>query len=160
MHRYDFNLFADYCQFYLQDEPAIGDLSECWSQEAADRLLAVGPGVVGVGTLSAGIVPVSVELLEASPPDDFAPFDQVNECTLVVAQGPLVAAGCTDYFPDVLRIPAQPGTYRVRVSYVLGPGSEERYRLQMWPSPAIEPLVVKARAAYNSFKPNPLRGSA
>jgi hypothetical protein len=144
MHRYELNLFADYCQFYLQDEPASGDLSEAWSQEAVDRLLAVGQGVVGVGTMSADLVPVSIELLEVSPPNDSASFNQVNECTLVVAQGPLVAAGCTDYFPDAVRIPAQPGTYRVRVSYAVGP---ERYRLQLWPAPAIEPLVVKARAA-------------
>ena len=67
MHRYDLQLFADYCQFYLQDEPAGGDLSEAWSQDAVDRLLAVGPGVIGVGTFSAEVVPVTIELLESMP---------------------------------------------------------------------------------------------
>jgi hypothetical protein len=142
-------LFADYFQFYLQDEPASGDLSDAWSQEAVDRLLAIAPGVVGVGTVSNGDVPVTVEVLGACPPDDSAAFDQVNECTLVVTQGPLVVAGCTDYFPDATRIPAQPGTYRVRVSYRItdAPSAQELYRLQLWPSPAIEPTVVKSRAA-------------
>jgi hypothetical protein len=150
MHRYELKLFADYCQFYLQDEPASGDLSEAWSQEAVDRLLAVAPGVVGVGTGSAAVVPVTIELWEVAPPDESSSFNQVNECTLAVTQGPLVAAGCTDYFPDAMRIPAQPGIYRVRVSYVGLDGTastEERYRVQLWPAPAIEPFVVKARAA-------------
>ena len=142
-------LFADYFQFYVQDEPASGDLSDAWSQDAADRLLAVAPGVVGVGTVSNGNVPVTVEVLDVSPFDDSAGFDQVNECTLVVTQGPLVVAGCTDYFPDAARIPAQPGIYRVRVSYRIAdaPSAQELYRLQLWPAPVIEPTVVKSRAA-------------
>lgn len=150
MQRNDLELFADYHQFYVQDEPATGDLSSAWSDEAVGRLLAVAPGVVGVGTASSTDVPVSVEMHEAPPQDDSEAFDQVNECTLVVTKGPLVIAGCTDYFPDATRIPAQPGTYRVRVSYlgVCGaPSSVERYRLQLWPAPAIEPTVVKSRAA-------------
>ncbi|WP_329742127.1 hypothetical protein [Dyella sp. A6] len=150
MQRNDLELFADYNQFYVQDELASGDLSSAWSGEAVSRLLAVAPGVVGVGTASNTDVPVTVEIHEAAPQDDSAAFDQVNECTLVVAHGPLVIAGCTDYFPTATRIQAKPGTYRVRVSYlgVSGvPGSEERYRLQLWPAPAIEPTVVKSRAA-------------
>ena len=142
-------LVADYFQFYLQDEPASGDLSDAWSQDAVDRLLAVAPGVVGVGTVSNIDVPVALEVLRTPPPDDSEAFDQVNECTLVVAQGPLVLAGCTDYFPDATRIPATPDTYRVRVSYRLAkaPSDKELYRLQLWPASAIEPTVLKARAA-------------
>jgi len=148
MKRHDIELLADYQQFYLQDEPASGDLSEAWSQEAVDRLLAVGSSVVGVGTASAAIVPVTIELLESAPLDDLVAFDRVNECSLVIAQGPMVVAGCTDYFPEAIRIPIDPGTYRVRVSYLgLCNPALERYRVQLWLAPAIEPTVLKAGEA-------------
>lgn len=49
--RFEFKLFVDYFQFYLQDERASGDLSERWTQEAVDRLLATAPGTIGVGTV-------------------------------------------------------------------------------------------------------------
>jgi hypothetical protein len=42
--RFEYELFADYFQLYVQDESAVGDLSESWAQEAVDRLLAIAPG--------------------------------------------------------------------------------------------------------------------
>ncbi|MFC0682945.1 hypothetical protein ACFFGH_34385 [Lysobacter korlensis] len=145
MQRRDLELFADYNQFYLQDEPASGDLSDAWTDEAVERLLALAPGTVGVGTASNGNVPVAVEVLEGAPAQSFQPYDQVTECSLEVAHGPLVVAGCTEYFPEAARILLAPGVYRVRVSYCLS--GEERYLVQLWQAPRIEALVVKARAA-------------
>ena len=87
MYRHDLNRFADYGQLYLQDEPANGDLSGVWSQDAVNRLLAVGSGVVGVGTLSADIASASIEPPNSPPSDDSANCDQLNECSLVVVQG-------------------------------------------------------------------------
>src|SRR5579863_3707990 len=114
---HEINLFADYYQFYLQDEPANGDLSTAWTNEAVARLLAVGPGVVGVGTVRNTNVPVTVSILGAEPPVELGAFDHVVECSLSVESGRIVVAGCTDYFPDALRIEAPPGMYRVRVGY-------------------------------------------
>ncbi len=56
--RYD--LFADYFQFYLQDDDdSVGDLSEAWTEEAVERLLAVSRGVVGIATVRNMTVPSS-----------------------------------------------------------------------------------------------------
>jgi hypothetical protein len=44
------SLFADYYQFHLQDEPAVGDLGEAWNGDAVHRQLAVAPSTIGVGT--------------------------------------------------------------------------------------------------------------
>jgi len=63
-----FNLFADYFQFYLQDEAASGDLSAAWTEEAVARLLAVAPGTVGIGTVRNMEVPVSLEIFASAPP--------------------------------------------------------------------------------------------
>jgi len=149
----DFKIFADYFQFYVQDEPANGDLSDAWSDEAVTRLLAVRPGVVGVGTVRNVDVPVSIELLSAEPMAFFAQWDHVVECSLLVQSGRIVVAGCTDYLPDAARIEAMPGTYRVRVCYAgldsLSPDGldgNDHYRLELWQAPAIEPTVLKQRA--------------
>ncbi|MCR6478843.1 hypothetical protein NU688_21980 [Variovorax sp. ZS18.2.2] len=150
----EFNLFADYFQFYIQDEAADGDLSDAWSDEAVDQLFAVGPGVVGIGTVRNMDVPVTVEILDAEKPIDFAEWDHVVECTLVTESANLVIAGCTDYFPDAARIPVAPGTYRLRACYAGldtlsddGLEGNDRYHLQLWRAPAVEPVVLKQRVA-------------
>jgi hypothetical protein len=154
MQRFSFELFADYFQFYLQDESAEGNLSEAWTPEAVARLLAVAPGVVGVGTVRNTDVPVTVEVLEAEPEQDFAAWDHVTECSLDVPSGRIVVAGCTDYFPDAARVEVHPGSYRARVSYGAlstlsenGLDGEDRYRVQLWPASAVHPRVLKNRAA-------------
>ncbi len=149
-----FTLFADYFQFYLQDESAYGDLSDAWSEEAVARLLAVAPGVVGIGTARNMDVPVSIEVLEHPGAVDFEEWEHVVECSLVVESGRIVVAGCTDYFPEASRIHVKPATYRVRacfsgLSQVSDDGlsGEDKYRILLWPAPPTEPTILKQRAA-------------
>jgi hypothetical protein len=151
---WNLTIFADYFQFYLQDESATGDLSNSWSREAVDRLLALAPGTVGVGTVRNTSVPVLLELHDTPPQVDAESWDQVNECSIAVPSGRLVVAGCTDYFPDAQRFALRPGTYRVRVSYgslddrsADGLDGNDRYRLQLWPAPADDTRIIKRRVA-------------
>jgi hypothetical protein len=69
--KYKFNLFADYFQFYLQDEQSDGDLSQSWTEQAFSNMLAVAPGVVGVRTVRNMDVPVELEVLNSHPDDNF-----------------------------------------------------------------------------------------
>ena len=59
-HTYAFSLYADHYQFYLGDSEMDGDTGapEFWSQEAFKRRLAVGHGIIGIGTELYGSVPV------------------------------------------------------------------------------------------------------
>jgi hypothetical protein len=91
-----FTLFADYYQFYLQDESADGNLSDAWNEEAVTRLLAVAPGTVGVGTLRNMDVPVFIEVLDSAPPLELEQWDHVVECTIMVQGSRIVVAGCTE----------------------------------------------------------------
>jgi hypothetical protein len=150
---YSFNLFADYFQFYLQDEATAGDLSDSWTDEAVARLLAVAPGTVGVGTVRNMEVPVTLEILASEPPVNVMDYDHIVEGSLAVAGKNLVIAGCTDYFPDAARIQVDPGTYRIRVCFSGldslsedGLDGEDRYHLQLWPAPLADVAVVKQRA--------------
>ncbi len=151
---HSFNLFADYFQFYLQDEAVDGNLSDAWTDEAVARLLAVAPGTVGVGTVRNMEVPVTLEVMPAAPPLNVAAYDHVVECSLSVGGEQLVIAGCTDYFPDAARIAIAPGSYRVRVCFSGleslsedGLDGDDRYHLQIWPAPLANIAVVKQRAA-------------
>jgi len=154
MVSHTFSLFADYYQFYLQDEPARGDLSDAWNDdEAVSRMLAVAPGVVGIGTARNTFVPVSINVLDEEPTAEFTSWEQVAECTLLVQSGRVVVAGCTEYFPDAPRINVAPGTYRVRACYAgLGTVSKDglegndSYHVYLWRAPAILPRVLKPRA--------------
>ena len=141
MSRYELILFADYHQFYIQDENVDGYLSDAWTDEAVERLLAVAPGTVGIGTVRNVDVPVTIAILEHEPVLDTDKFDQVVECSIAVESGAIVAAGCTDYFPDAARIKIPPGPYRVRASFegldsVSADGLEgnDQYHLQLWPA--------------------------
>ncbi len=117
MTEYSFELFADYFQFYLQDEQAEGDLSEIWTTHAVNNLLALVPGTIGVGTVRNMTVPVTVEVVETAPTDNLEDWDQVNECSIHVPTGRIVVFGCTDDFPDAARIVVVPGSYRARIYY-------------------------------------------
>jgi hypothetical protein len=152
MSRYELTLFADYHQFYIQDENVDGNLSDAWSREAVDRLLAVAPGTVGIGTVRNVDVPVTIAVLEREPVLDADKFDQVVECSIVVESGAIVVAGCTDNFFDAARIKIPSGSYRVRASFEgldsVAAGSLEgndQYHLQLWPAPMGTVRILKQR---------------
>jgi hypothetical protein len=152
MSRHELTLFADYYQFYIQDETADGNLSDAWTDDAMKRFLAVARGTVGIGTVRNVDVPVTISILEREPAFDPEKFDQVVECSIAVESGSIVAAGCTDYFPDAVRIKVPPGPYRVRVSFEGlrsvspdGLDGNDQYHLQLWPAPMGPVDILKQR---------------
>lgn len=153
MNRYELTLFAHYHQFYIQDESVDGNLSDAWTDDAVKRLLAVAPGTVGIGTVRNVDVPVTISILKREPVFDPEGFDQVVECSVAVESGSIVAAGCTDYFPDAMRIKIPSGLYRVRASFegldsasADGLEGNDQYHLQLWPSPMGPVEILKQRA--------------
>jgi len=147
-----FELFADYHLFYLQDEQSEKDLSNSWTEQAVSDMLAVAPGVIGVGTVWNMDVPVEVEVLDSQPNDNFNEWDHVTEASLEVPSGRIIIAGCTDYLPDAARITVQPGTYKVRIYYgaldsvdeELGLDGDDHYKVVLWlDANKIEPKVLK-----------------
>ena len=154
MQRHDLQLFADYYQFYLQDDDCeYGDLSEAWNDEAMERALAVAPHVVGIGTARHVDVPVTIEIHESRPPIDLNTWDRVNLASLQVDTGRVAVAGCTEYFPDALRIKVTPGAYEVLVCYsglssvsTDGLEGDDRYWIALYPGNLKAVTVLKERA--------------
>ena len=144
------NLFADYYQVYLQDELETGEQPDDWGDQLVSRMIAVAPGIIGIGTARNTTVPVSVDLIDVRPDDDVSVWDHVTEASLEAPSGQIVAAGCYDYFPHAPRIPVTPGDYRVRIYYGgLGSISEnglegkDHYHVVIWPEKNKPPEVLK-----------------
>jgi hypothetical protein len=55
----------------ISDEQSQGDLSNSWTEKAVSNMLAVAPGVIGIGTVRNMDVPVEVEVLDAQPDGNF-----------------------------------------------------------------------------------------
>jgi hypothetical protein len=136
-----FEIFADYFQFYLQDDDMrFGEQPQEWSEAAIERMLVTGPHLIGVGTARNMTVPVTVRICGARPDIGDAGFERVNECMIQIDTGRLVIAGCTDYFPNAVRIALEPGTYGALIGYKgLGTLSEDgldgddSYHIFLWP---------------------------
>ncbi len=161
MTAYTYTLFADYFQFYLQDEGVNGDLSNAWTDEAVADLLALAPGTIGVGTVRNQDVAVSVELVATEPPLDLPGWDHVVECDIEVPSGRIVVAGCTDYCPTAARIPVDPGHYRARISYggfetlsEDGLRGDDRYQVVLWKAPPGGARVLKRHPPFENAPSN------
>lgn len=137
-----FELFADYFQFYLQDDDIrYGDLSNAWDEAAVEKMLALGPHTIGVGTVRNMTVPVTVVIVETMPDVAGSGFQRVNRCDINIATGCLVIAGCTDNWLECPRIELEPGVYDALVGYkgldtLSDDGLEgnDSYHVFLWPT--------------------------
>jgi len=146
-------LFADYFQFYIQDEGAEGDLSAQWTTEAVDRLLAIADGTIGIGTVRNVTVPVTVKIFESEPPvytNNENVISQINESDIEVSSGKIVIAGCTDYFPEAKRIELKNGIYRARIYYFNldqisddGLDGSDFYEIHLWLTDKKQDIMIR-----------------
>lgn len=149
VREFAYEIFADYHQFYIQDENAPGDLTT-WDEATTERMFILAEGMVGIGTARNMTVPVTVALHPSEPPRDDADWDRLAECSIDLPSGRFAIAGCTDYLPDAARVDLPPGVYRVRIAHggletlsEDGLEGEDRYRLQLWPAPAAPETILK-----------------
>ncbi|HAG83329.1 MAG TPA: hypothetical protein DCL61_19840 [Cyanobacteria bacterium UBA12227] len=154
MQKFNFEVFADYFQFYLIDENATGtDFSELWVKQlpqAEQQMVAVTDGVIGVITRRNTDVPVVVEVNEAEPLENYQEWDQVTDCSINILSGQLIIGGATEDLTSAARIKVKPGTYRVRIFYgsldsvsANGLDGEDHYKIVLWSAPLSRVVIVK-----------------
>ncbi|MDR2920254.1 MAG: hypothetical protein LBV72_12940 [Tannerella sp.] len=154
-------LFADYFQFFIQDENAEDNFDNDWTDEAVGRLLIVTDGLIGVGTVRNMNVPVIIKIFDSEPPmlaDDQGVIGQINECDLNVFSGRIMISGCTDYLPDARRVDLDNGIYRARIYYANldtlsedGLEGDDCYEIHLWKTDEERGLqIIKSR----NFLPN------
>lgn len=149
-------LFADYFQFFIQDENAEDNFDNDWTDEAVDRLLIVTEGLIGVGTVRNMVVPVTIKIFDSEPAmlvNGKDVIGQINECDLKVFSGRIMISGCTDYLPDAQRMDLANGIYRARIYYANldtlsedGLEGDDRYEIHLWKTDEERGLqVIKSR---------------
>jgi hypothetical protein len=145
-----FTLFADYFQFYLQDEGARGIDGASWTEAAVVARLALERDAFAVSTARNMDVPVEVVICDAEPDLDLSGWDHVVAFSVDFPSGQVIVAGCTDYRPDAERMNVPPGRYAARVLYAnldrLSPDGldgEDFYRVELWPGAPSELRVLK-----------------
>ncbi len=142
MKYFQLKLFADYFQFYIQDDDQdVGDLSEVWTDDALSEMLAVTDSAIGVATVRDMDVDVHIRQLDVSPEIDESEFDRVNRTKLLCNTGRLVVAGSSDYFPDATRLEVSKGVYNLVIGYknlhsVSSDGLEGNDSYHIWLFPA------------------------
>ena len=105
-----------------------------------ERLLAVAPGTIGVGTVRNVTVPVVVEITDVKPDDDLNDWDQVTECSIEIT--PLTG----EEIPLGSRIVAIANTLDSITSdrpYRPGQSFEAvRKEIQLWSGRQFDPQIV------------------
>lgn len=148
--KYEFSIFADYFQFYLEDENSVTDTSVIWTEPAFNDFIAVAPSFVAIATVRNMDVSVKVEVINSERQENIEEWNHITECSLNIPSGSLVIRGCTDYYPDAERIQLTPGNYRIRIYYggldtvsANNLDGNDHYRIVMWPGKYIPIRVVK-----------------
>jgi len=151
--KYHYQLFANYFQVMLEDDgdKSVGlAMEDAWTQKTVNDRLAIVPHGISISTARNMTVPVTVDVLDRAPEDDFSGWDHIVECSLEIASGRIVVRGCTDWYPDAARIPVTPGTYAVRIYYGgldtiddLGLEGDDHYRVVLWPGAERPTAVLK-----------------
>jgi hypothetical protein len=150
-------LYASHHQFYVADGEYAGDDPDFWAGAAAggelwdgaalERHFDAVDGMLAVGTVAYGVVPVTVEIWDAEPPADLDAWDHVVEASLDTPSARLVLGSVDGWERGSGELTVARGTNRVRVSAAGLEGATElggdSYRVQLWPGPMREPHVAQ-----------------
>lgn len=148
-----FTLYADYHQFYVEDEqsaPETAASPDFWNARALEDGLASARDTMAIGTARYGNVAVEIEVRDDEPQSDSADWDHVIEAAIEIPSGAIAVRGCTEERDTAQHLSVAPGTYQARVCYsgldVEDPDAEDgddRYRVVLWPGAWREPQVMK-----------------
>src|SRR5688572_23804960 len=95
LQRQQFELFADYHQFYLWDHGMNPRAPEDYTEEDVSRRIKTGPNVFVIQPERNMTVRVEVEIHDAEPPYELGPWDHIAEGSLHVPTGQLHVEECT-----------------------------------------------------------------
>jgi hypothetical protein len=122
------------------------DTADFWNDEAGQRKLAIGEGLLGVTVAKYAEIRVEVRVLSAEPTED-ADADHIVETSLSLPSGLLQVKDCTNY-DTVLELNLEKETYRVRISSfklwtVENDAGDDYYVVEIWESAFAETKILK-----------------
>jgi len=144
----EFELFADYHQFYLWDSGMNPLAPTDYSKEDVSRRVKMGTHVFVIQPERDMTVSVAIEIHDAEPPYDPDKWDHIAEGSLHLPTGNLQVHECTG--GPVADFQVAKGWYRVRSFHGgLGTVNErgleggDRYLAVFWPAPSGDLLIIK-----------------
>ena len=148
MQRVEFQLFADYFQFYVMDEQASPPIPEDWTDEDVASRVQVAPYLIIVCPVRNMTVPVVVEVHEAEPALSLVGWDHVVACSIDLPYGQILVDECTG--PPAARLRVEPGHYQARVLFG-GLGTlrendlegDDHYEVMLWQGEPRDLQVLK-----------------
>jgi len=149
---YKLDFDTQYNQFYVCDKSSLKatDSLAFWTADSHEDRLALGDGIVGVGTQSYGHISGKLVVLTGeSDIVHFDKYDHVVEGALELTSGVLQILDCPDS-EIMLEINTSPGLYRIRV-YSSGlrttsrddDEGDDQYLIEIWPSKLTNRKVLK-----------------
>jgi hypothetical protein len=148
----DLQVFADYSQFYVADRVYSADTSVIWDDPTTTkRQLAVGDGLVAIGTKRYGTVPVNVSWHPREPKLNTTGVSRVNECGLTITTQLVIGNPISKPELTVME-GVDPGHYAVRIMYMFQDQvtndevGNDKYTVEIWPVDTAPPVkYVKPR---------------
>jgi hypothetical protein len=158
-------VFADYCQYFLQDldahgiwmrshgaDPALAPAG--WTEEAVyGHRIGVEPYSLAIGTARRDVVEVSLRIHRSAPAADLEGAEHVVEADLGLPGGDLAICEVAGDPGEERHVRVAAGSYRVRVSYLPSgpplegsnqsePGDHFLYQIDLWPTARAAALAV------------------
>lgn len=149
------NFETQHNQFYLADtkSPKRTDEISFWSAEAYEDRLAMGSGIVGVGTECYGNIKGEIEILDTPNTNiDYSKYDHIVEGGINIQSGELQILDCPNSNIE-LSLKVDPGKYRVRIyssnltsvkeTDLSSNTDNDYYRIEIWKSDNLDRKVLK-----------------
>lgn len=154
----NYEIFADYNQFYLMDAANYSYALENYTDEDVRLRIKAEKYIAAILPERNMTVPVELEVPESSPNVDFEEWQHVAEASLELPSGKLRIEECTSNEP-VDEIILSPTTYRIRAYYgdldklsFDGLDGDDHYKIILWQAPFEDVKVLKQFEDGNSFE--------
>ncbi len=148
MKSYNLNFSSEYYQFYILDSQSEGktDAPDFWNDEAGERKLAIGDGILGVTIATYGNVNANVHVLDKKPQENID-ANHIVEASINFISGKLEIRDCTNYEIQ-LEIELEKTDYRIRISSfgletVINDEGKDYYEIEIWKSKFAKPKLIK-----------------
>lgn len=147
--KYILDFYTQYSQFYIADKLSPHETSgDFWDKAAYEDRLAIGTGIVGVGTECYGPVKGELHVLPSSTSEDeLEAYDHVVEGPLTIMSGVLQVLDCPNSNVELqITLPAKDYAVRVyssNLASVEGDEGDDFYKIEIWPCERIQRRVLK-----------------
>jgi hypothetical protein len=148
MKTHQLKFSSEYYQFYILDSISEGktDALDFWNEEAGQRKLAIGEGILGVTIATYGNVNAELKILDEKPIEN-KKANHIIEASLKVPSGKLQIKDCTGYDTQ-LEIDLEKTDYRIRISSfnletVTNDKGYDFYEIEVWKGKFTKPKLIK-----------------